>query len=47
MVLKEARVKAKGTRVLVAQAYSLTQPKAKPHPRSMDEYNPKSIHIEG
>jgi hypothetical protein len=47
MVLKEARVKAKGARVLVAQAYSSTQLKAKSHPRSMDGYYPKNIHIEG
>jgi hypothetical protein len=45
MVLKEARVKAKGAKILVAQSYSSTQPKAKPHPRFMDEYNPKRIHI--
>jgi hypothetical protein len=46
MVLKEARVKAKGAKILVAySSYSSTQPKAKPHPRFMDEYNPKRIHI--
>jgi hypothetical protein len=47
MVLKEVRVKAKGTRILVASVYSPAQPKAKLHPRSMDEYNLKSIHIGG